>query len=39
MYWDWVMENVDGAAFDLDVIEFMPLMTQRRLRGNAGGKK
>ncbi len=39
VYWDWVMENVDGAAFDLDVIEFMPLMTQRRLRGNAGGKK
>lgn len=38
VYWDFVIENVDGAAFDLDVIEFMPLVVNRRIRGNAGGR-
>lgn len=37
-YWDFVIENVDGADFELDVIEFLPLYTERRIRGNAGGK-
>lgn len=38
VYWDFVIENVDGADFALDVIEFMPLVVNRRLRGNAGGR-
>lgn len=38
VYWDFEIENVNGADFDIDNIEFMPLTIQRRLRGNAGGK-
>lgn len=39
VYWDFELVNDAGADFDIDAIEFMPLQTQRRLRGNAGGKK
>lgn len=39
VYWDFEIVNDAGADFDIDVIEWMPLQTQRRLRGNAGGKK
>lgn len=38
VYWDFVIENVDGADFALDTIEFMPLAINRRLRGNAGAR-
>lgn len=38
VYWDFQIENVNGADFDIDNIEFMPLVINRRLRGNAGGK-
>lgn len=38
VYWDFEIENVNGADFDLDVIEFMPLQINRRTRGNAGGR-
>jgi hypothetical protein len=37
-YWDFVVENVDGADFELDVIEILPIYLERRVRGNAGGK-
>jgi hypothetical protein len=38
VYYDFQVENVDGAAFDVDVIEIIPVAAQRRVRGNAGGK-
>ncbi|MDR1076354.1 MAG: hypothetical protein LBL59_08700 [Xanthomonadaceae bacterium] len=31
--WDFVIENVDGADFDLDSIEFRPVVLDRRTRG------
>lgn len=39
VYWDFVIENVDGANFELDCVEILPLVLDRRLRGNAGGKR
>lgn len=38
VYWDFQIENVDGADFALDVVEILPLLLERRIRGNAGGK-
>ena len=37
-YYDFQIENVDGAGFDLDVIEILPIVLESRLRGNAGAK-
>ena len=31
--WDWILENVDGADFDIGSIEFRPLFLTRRTRG------
>lgn len=31
--WDWVIENVAGADFDLRSIEFRPIILDRRTRG------
>lgn len=31
--WDFVLENVDGAHFNLDIIQFAPLVGSRRTRG------
>lgn len=39
IYFDYVIENIDGAAFGLDVIEFLPLRVDRRVRGNSGGRR
>lgn len=30
--WDFVIENVDGAGFELDSIQFLPVRTSRRTR-------
>lgn len=38
VFWDFAIENVDGADFELDVVEILPLVLERRTRGNAGGK-
>lgn len=38
VYYDFQVENVDGADFELDVIEILPIYLERRIRGNAGGK-
>lgn len=38
VYYDFQVENVDGADFEIDNLEFMPVTINRRLRGNAGGK-
>ena len=38
VYFDFQIESVAGAAFDLDVIEILPALLERRVRGNAGGK-
>lgn len=38
VYMDFVIENIDGSDFALDVVEFMALPLTRRIRGNAGGK-
>lgn len=37
VYWDFEVENVDGAAFDIESIEFVPLQLDSKIRGNAGG--
>lgn len=39
VYFDYVIENIDGADFSLDVIEFLPLWVERRVRGNSGGHR
>jgi len=39
VYFDFELENIDGADFELDMIEFLPLLTERRVRGNSGGKR
>lgn len=39
VYFDYQLENIDGADFELDVIEFQPLVLERRVRGNSGGKR
>ena len=39
VYFDYVIENIDGADFGLDVIEFLPLRVDRRVRGNSGGRR
>ncbi|NUS37880.1 MAG: hypothetical protein HOQ02_02485 [Lysobacter sp.] len=38
VYWDFQIENVAGGDFEIDVVEILPLMLERRIRGNAGGK-
>lgn len=38
VYMDFVVENIDGANFEIDCIEILPLWLERRIRGNAGGK-
>lgn len=30
-YWQWQLENVDGGAFDLDQMQFRPLILSRRV--------
>jgi hypothetical protein len=37
-YFDYVVENIDGAAFELDTLEWIVLDLDHRLQGNAGGK-
>lgn len=39
VYFDYQLENIDGSDFELDVIEFLPLTLERRVRGNSGGKR
>ncbi|WP_394539905.1 hypothetical protein PRJ39_04685 [Lysobacter enzymogenes] len=39
IYFDYVIENIDGADFSLDVVEFLPLRLDRRVRGNSGGRR
>ena len=39
VYFDYVIENIDGADFALDVIEFLPLRVDRRVRGNSSGRR
>lgn len=44
VYYDFVIENIDengagGADFALDMIEFFPLLTTRRIRGDSSGKR
>lgn len=39
VYWDFVLENIDGAAVEIDTIELMPLVLERRVRGDSGGKR
>lgn len=39
VYFDYVIENIDGADFGLDVIEFLPLRVDRRVRGNSSGRR
>ena len=31
--WDFELENVDGAMFDLHTIQFQPMALSRRTRG------
>ena len=38
VYYDFQVENVGGADFEIDNLEFMPVTINRRLRGNAGGR-
>lgn len=38
VFFDLVLENVEGGGFDLQALDFMPLYLERRIRGNAGGK-
>jgi hypothetical protein len=38
VYFDFQIENIDGSSFDLDVLEFKPLLLDRRVRGKAGAK-
>lgn len=39
IYFDYVIENIDGADFGLDIVEFLPLRVDRRVRGNSGGRR
>lgn len=39
VYFDYVIENINGADFALDVIEFLPLRVDRRVRGNSSGRR
>ncbi|MGH8081870.1 MAG: hypothetical protein ACREP7_14950, partial [Lysobacter sp.] len=39
VYWDWVIENVDGAQLAIDTVEFLPMQLERRVRGNSSGKR
>lgn len=39
VYWDWIMEDVDGGEIELDTVEFLPMQLERRVRGNSGGKR
>lgn len=38
VYWDFVIENIDGADIEIDVIEMLPMVLTRRVRGDSGGK-
>lgn len=38
VYWDFVLENVDGADFTADVFELESMLLARRLRGDAAGR-
>jgi hypothetical protein len=32
-YWAFELENVDGADFEIESIEFMPVVMTRKIRG------
>ncbi|HSX21495.1 MAG TPA: hypothetical protein VLE97_01820 [Gaiellaceae bacterium] len=36
VYWDFVIENVDGSNLDLDNVQLQPLVLDRRTRGRDG---
>lgn len=36
VFYDFEVENLNGADFEIESIEFMPVIVTRRLRGNAG---
>lgn len=36
VYWDFVIENIDGSQFDLDNVQLQPLVLDRRTRGRDG---
>lgn len=38
VYWDYEIHNADGADFELDTVEILPLIHERRIRGSSGGK-
>lgn len=33
VYWAWELHNVDGGEIELDVVELMPIVLERRIRG------
>lgn len=39
VYFDYELENINGADFEIDVLELRPLMLERRVRGNSAGKR
>lgn len=38
VYYDFELVNVDGADFDIDIVEIHSIPLSRRIRGNAGAK-
>lgn len=38
VYWDYEISNVAGVEFDIDTVEILPLVHERRVRGSSGGK-
>jgi len=38
VYWDFVVENADGADFDVDVFELEAVLMKRRTRGDSAGR-
>lgn len=37
VYWGFELEAIDGAAFEIDLIELLPILLDTRLNGEGGG--
>ncbi|HZX81045.1 MAG TPA: hypothetical protein VFE72_08860 [Lysobacter sp.] len=38
-YWGFELEAIDGAAFNVDVMEIVPIVLQQKMGGTNGGKR
>lgn len=38
VYWGFGVENIDGAAFEIDLLQLLPIVLEQHMDGQSGGK-